>query len=80
MRVRAEHQRGLERAGRVRHVVEIERAAGDMADGAVVAHRRMHAAANASERRAHNASTRTGAVDVVSIWNRRSRPAAARSR
>ena len=50
VRVRAQHQRGFERARHVRHVVEIERAAGDMADGAVVAHGGVDAAADAAER------------------------------
>ena len=49
MGMRAEHQRGFERARHARHVVDIERRAGDMADRAVVAHRGVDAAANAGE-------------------------------
>ena len=62
MRVRAQHQRGFERARRVRHVVDVERAAGDVADGAVVADGGVDAAADACERGVHSASTRVGAA------------------
>ena len=64
VRVGAEHQRGFERAGHGRHIVEIERRAGDMADGAVVADRGVHAAADAREGRRHSASNRMGAVGL----------------
>ena len=80
MRMRAEHQRGFERAGYVRHIVDVERAAGDVADRTVVAHRTVHAATDAGERRVHKASTRVSISDDVSSCSRRTRLAAARSR
>ncbi len=73
MGVRAQHQRGFERARHVRHVVDVERAAGDVADGAVVAHGGVDAAADAGERRVHSASTRVSTRDVVSSCSRRTR-------
>ena len=80
VRVRAQHQRDLERARHIRHVVDIERAPGDMGDGAVVTDRGVDAAADAGEGRVHSASRRVAVADVVSSCSRRTRFAAARSR
>ena len=78
--MRAQHQGGLERSRHVRDVVEVSRLAGDVPDRAVVAHRCMRAAANASKGLVHSVSTRIGPAWDVSSWKRRSRPAAARRR
>ena len=86
MRMRAQHQGGFERAGHVRDVVEIARRAGDVADRAVVAHRRVHAPANPSQNLAHDRISFTG-PPPASAWpttfragSRRRRLPAMRSR
>ncbi len=80
MGMRTEHQRSFERAGHGRNIVKVSRRTRDVADRAVVAHGGVHTSADAWQRLAHSASTRTGAADVVSCWKRRSSPAAARRR
>ena len=44
--MRAQHQRGFERARHGRDIVDIARRAGDVTDGAVVAHGRVRPSAN----------------------------------
>ena len=66
VRVWAQHQGRFERSRHGRDVVEVLCRAGDVPDRAVVAHRGVHAAANACERLVHSASTRIGAAKDVS--------------
>ena len=80
MGVWAQHQHGVERAGHSRDIIEVARLAGHMTGRAVVAHGSVHSSADACERFVHNASSRTATVELVSCWNRRNRPAAARRR